>query len=272
MKLFSNCPVCWEEYPPADSEFSQKHGEMKFDQSVAKVPIDHFAIAVATDESFYTFTCKRGHNFFHFYDMQKFEMLFASAMHSFHDSHLRETVSSIAVSIERSYEFAIKVLTHFQGIDQALFDKMWKRVAKQSERQLGAFTFLYSAILKELPPDTPNVELRNKVVHQGYFPKFEETVEYMKLSYEVIDHILQKLFDNCKESFTHEHIRHKHALQNKHLKDIQGITGHTSGLPQSFIIPYLTNSKKVNTDTMYALIFQERKILNGESGVYMAKK
>src|SRR4030095_14773427 len=95
------------------------------------------------DDNVYEFTCSKGHKNALIHQEEKFELLFESAVYAITDGYFREAVSSMASSIERLYEFAIKVIAVKNGIDLPLLRNSWKQINNQSERQIGAFIFLY---------------------------------------------------------------------------------------------------------------------------------
>ena len=77
-------------------------------------------------------------------------------------------------------EFVIKIISYSNNVSHEEFNKSWKLISKQSERQLGAYIFIY---LKEfgVKPEMlkqKSIELRNKVIHKGYFPNYDECVNF----------------------------------------------------------------------------------------------
>lgn len=144
------------------------------------------------DDNTYLVKCEKGHESIVFFESHKFELLFEMGIYALLDGYFREAVSNFAASIERFYEFSIEVfvkrlvegqttkfntwITH----DTEPFNKSWKLISNQSERQLGAYVMLYLANFNN-PPELMkqnNVEFRNKVIHKGYFPTEEETLKY----------------------------------------------------------------------------------------------
>jgi hypothetical protein len=113
----------------------------------------------------------------------KYSILFDFGVIAIMDGYYREAISSIATSLERLYEFFIRVVCTKHAIPFESVDKNWKHVGNQSERQLGAFCFLYlletgkPAVL----PKDDWVQFRNKVVHKGYLPTKEETLKYAEI-------------------------------------------------------------------------------------------
>lgn len=109
-------------------------------------------------------------------------------------------MGSFAASYERFLELFIRIVMKTKGTDDDKLAKGWKKVSRQSERQLGAFIFLYLMEFGDLPPllGQAQIELRNKVIHQGYFPAKDECVNY---SGAVLDSIRQaiRVLDSSKQ-------------------------------------------------------------------------
>ena len=66
------------------------------------------------------------------------------------------------------------------GIGQTEFRNSWKLVSNQSERQLGAFLFLYLNENRKTANylSNPVVSFRNNVIHKGYIPTYREACDY----------------------------------------------------------------------------------------------
>lgn len=164
-------------------------------------PIFPFTTMPIKDDGVYEYTCKKGHKTVVVLQEQKYEILFEKGAYALLDGYPDSAVTRFAVSLERFYEFYIKVMLLKQGFNLQDFEKMWKQMSKQSERQFGAFLVLYeldklqsnSAILPSLPDVT---ELRNKVVHKGYIPSDEEAKEYGKIIFDFITG-MQKHIKEC---------------------------------------------------------------------------
>ena len=154
------------------------------------------------DENVYTFTCPNGHKNVLILQEEKFELLFESAVHAISDGYYKEAVSSIASSIERLYEFSINVIAIKNKIETKNLETAWKNVSSLSERQLGAFIFLYLLEFNECPPlpKKTMTEFRNKVIHKGYFPDFPDVLNYGEEILKIMFAILIKLRQNCKDA------------------------------------------------------------------------
>ena len=69
-----------------------------------------------------------------------------------------------------------------------LVQDCWKQVSSQSERQLGAFIFLWAATFRTIPKLLPpkEVELRNEVIHKGRIPAKDRAIKYGEAVLEVL--------------------------------------------------------------------------------------
>lgn len=143
-------------------------------------PSEEFARVEFRDDGRYELTCSNGHQTTTVLQQQKFEVLFDIGAHAILDGYYRESVSSFAASLERFYEFALRVfLANSSGSDE-LFKTAWKKVSSQSERQFGGFVFVWAATFDALPAllGTNHVSFRNDVIHKGNLPTREEAVAF----------------------------------------------------------------------------------------------
>jgi hypothetical protein len=100
------------------------------------------------------------------------------------------------------YEYSIRVILKGFEIGTAEVEKTWKLVSSQSERQLGAFYFLYLSMFNEEPTSFPNKQtsFRNNVIHKGYIPSEKEVFDYAEEIYNYIMKITIKLKERLSES------------------------------------------------------------------------
>jgi hypothetical protein len=139
------------------------------------------------DDLAFHLECPLGHKSVIIYNAPKFELLFDMGASALLDSYGREAVSSFAAAQERFHEFSIKVLLAKQNVSKEQFLATWKLVASQSERQLGAYYFLYLLQYNAPPPTSPKrVEFRNNVIHKGYIPTSTEAADYAEYVYDYI--------------------------------------------------------------------------------------
>lgn len=143
-------------------------------------PTDEFSHVEFCDDGRYEIRCSFGHQTTTILQQQKFEVLFDIGAHAILDGYYREAVSSFTSSLERFYEFSLRIFLEKSSGSDALFQSCWKMVANQSERQLGAFVFLWASNFGELPTLLSNsqVNFRNDVIHKGRIPTKEDAIKY----------------------------------------------------------------------------------------------
>ena len=124
------------------------------------------------DDGCYAVTCGLGHEAQVYVTNLKFELLFDMAVHALFDGYPREAVSCFASSLERFYEFFWRVVqTHFEVPEEEV-DRSWKALAKQSERQLGAYVAARLTLSKVTPGMlNPNTHVKLSIIlsHAAYF-------------------------------------------------------------------------------------------------------
>ena len=145
-------------------------------------------------------TCPEGHQSATMLNHRKHEILFASGMSALIDGYTNEAVASFAAALERAYEFYIHVVSRRRGVSQAVFEAAWKLVVHQSERQLGAFCFLY--LLETGSPfklSDKMAAFRNKVIHRGYIPALSEAYEYAGHVFESVQALMGQLYETSAD-------------------------------------------------------------------------
>lgn len=175
-------------------------------------PTNEFASLEFRDDGRYEVFCSRGHKSVTVLQQQKFEILFDIGANAILDGYYREAVSSFTSSLERFYEFCLKVLCKKRGIETDVFATAWKQVSNQSERQLGAFLFLWASEFGEVPQllSSNDAGFRNGVIHKGKIPTKEEALEYGKAVLAIIRPKILQLKSECDDQIgevTFEHIR-----------------------------------------------------------------
>jgi len=158
--------------------------------------------------------CPKGHKSAVMYDARRYEVLLRSGGKALLQGYANESVASLSAALERAYEFYVRVVCRFKRIRQEEIDKAWKTVGSQSERQLGAFNFVFllqenSAI--KLDPKIP--EIRNKIVHKGRIAKERDALEFGELVFKRIRRI-EKAMASYSEAVDEES-KHELAVQEK---------------------------------------------------------
>jgi hypothetical protein len=144
----------------------------------------------------YEVECRLGHKSTNVIDNIDFEMLFEYGVNALADSYYRDAVASFASALERYFEFFVKAALHTQQADFSVIDKAWKSIAGQSERQLGAYTMLYTQLFGQEAPllsSNKEVPFRNSVIHKGHIPSREEAVRFGDKVLELMEISLSQL-------------------------------------------------------------------------------
>lgn len=159
------------------------------------------AVVEFRDDGRYEVTCPKGHKSVTILQQQKFEVLFDIGAYAIVDGYYREAVSSFTSSLERFYEFFVKAVLLNKGIDEQVFKKTWKLIASHSERQLGAFIFIYTTEFGTPPTLLSNrkVQFRNEVIHKGKIPTRQEALDYGQAVLDVIRPILKQVKEKYPE-------------------------------------------------------------------------
>jgi hypothetical protein len=164
------------------------------------------------DDGRYEVKCSYGHKSTTILQQQKFEVLFDIGANAILDGYYREAVSSFTSSLERFYEFALRIFLEKASGTDVLFQSCWKKVASQSERQLGAFVFLWASNFGELPELLSNTQVgfRNDVIHKGKIPTKEEAIKYGDAALDVLRSKIHKIkghFADQVRKVTFYHLR-----------------------------------------------------------------
>lgn len=170
-----------------------------------------FHVETIREDGLYTGKCPKGHDLLVATQTLRHEMLFEIALNAIVDGYRREAISSFAASVERFFEFALRVLARNRHVAPNIFDDAWKMISGLSERQYGAFVLLYVVTFGERPSilSRPMVELRNNVIHNGVLPNRQDVLKFGSAAYEVIQTGIRKLRTACKvdvDAILSEHV------------------------------------------------------------------
>ncbi|AGK98159.1 hypothetical protein [Clostridium pasteurianum] len=180
------------------------------------------------DEGIYELTCNKGHKTHLISQNEKFEILFDMSISALLDGYKQEAVSCLASSLERFHEWCISVFSVNNGVSFEEYEKTWKYVSSQSERQLGAFYFLYLQEFKKRPEDINNTimktykknkekqnitKFRNEVIHNGYIPTDEQVNEYGEYLFNYINKNLTIIKEKYNKSLIEVNM---HKLNKKY--------------------------------------------------------
>jgi hypothetical protein len=170
-----------------------------------------------SDDGIYESECNAGHKNIICIQAQKYEILFDIGVMALLDGYLIEAVVDFTSSFELFREFNLKIVSHKNGIDFDEFNKNWRHVSNQSERQLGGFLFFYLLDQKKTVDFMcqDKINFRNKVIHKGYFPNYKEVYDYGEYIYNSIIPLYYDLRLKYMESI-YSYLFHE--LQIKRLK------------------------------------------------------
>jgi hypothetical protein len=188
----------------------------------------NFLEAELNDQGIYELVCSKGHKSLTFVQEQHFEVLFDMGGLALIDGYNREAVSSFAASLERFYEFCIRVISYSEDIEDEEIEATWKHIKNQSERQIGAFYFLYLTKFKKPPKAISNYKIngvdlvgfRNKVIHKGYIPKQQDALQYGEHLYNYMVDILLELRLECEDEIF-KMVTHKQRIFFKGKESIE---------------------------------------------------
>jgi hypothetical protein len=142
--------------------------------------------------------CSRHHKSVLLLQSQKFEVLLESGVGALAAGFTLEAAASFSSALERFYEFSLKVILVHRNTDLAVYEMMFKEMANQSERQLGAFLALHAVEFGvAYCPNKKIVEIRNSIVHKGVIPSQEKAMHFCEMVYNEILLLTEKLQQNC---------------------------------------------------------------------------
>jgi hypothetical protein len=172
-----------------------------------------FIDVLLRDDGVYLTTCPQGHEINMVLHNEHFEILLNFGMNAFLEGYFREAVVNMASSLERFYEFYIELTTLKSGVEPAAFDQSWKPISNQSERQLGAFIFLYTLNNKKTPNLLPSAQInfRNEVIHKGRIPEETKVLEFCDEVFMLLRSYIWELHD--KEPEAVQTVRKRHIYQ-----------------------------------------------------------
>lgn len=178
MKLFVTCMECLKEL-----------GHPSFEPIIA----DYYEGAIATVQ------CSRGHKSAFILQSQKFEILFESGASALLAGYTIEAASSFYAALERFYEFCIKVFCVKDGLDEVECRTTFQQMTHQSERQIGAFLYLYLQNFgKTYQVKEFIVMFRNRIIHKGYIPTPQEVEKFAAAIFDETCSIYALLRKHCQ--------------------------------------------------------------------------
>lgn len=208
MRSIAACPVCIEAQANSGVQpaFNPLSGELD-------------------DCGYIHVNCDQGHYGIVIYDARRYEVLMQSAAKAFVDGYTNEVVAVMSAALERTYEFYLRVSCREKGIPRDVVENAWKGVSAQSERQFGAFQFLY--LIDHGQPfklDKSITETRNSIIHKGRIARESEAVSFAE---NVFKHI--RAIENSIQSKFSQHAADESAYEVEAQKALvpEGVTSIT---------------------------------------------
>ncbi|MFC5863965.1 hypothetical protein ACFPT7_16795 [Acidicapsa dinghuensis] len=181
MRVFATCVQCWQKKGAPTSESFTVH---YYDDRVAYV------------------TCSQGHRSALLIQSPKFEVLLESGAGALIDGYTMEAAASFSAALERFFEFCVQVFCETRKLSQDIYDLMFKEMARQSERQIGAFLVLHAlelGIPYKLNQDIPT--FRNGVIHKGQIPTPESAKDFCRKVYKEILTVSKTLLEKFPDAY-----------------------------------------------------------------------
>ena len=150
--------------------------------------ITNFYSYVNYNEEVCYYICPNGHKNYYKIANNKYELLYDSAIVSYHDGYFRETVMNLFSCLESFQEYVIRLLL-FCMKDKTIeqIEKFIKNIKSRSECRDGCFYGMCGIYLnKEYFILDKYRSLRNQVIHNGYFPEEKDAKEFAKYTFEFI--------------------------------------------------------------------------------------
>jgi hypothetical protein len=184
VRIIAPCAKCFEDEP---------------DQANVN-PANKFASILYREDNCYQFTCPKGHMNEYSLQNQKYEQLADVGLNAIFDDYYRESVSAFTSSMERFHEFSLRAIMLRASKQGDLLKSCWKEV-KTTERQLGAFVFLWGYFFGECPKVTSDkdAKFRNNVIHNGYFPTRDEALAYGNIIVTILRSQVVKIHNKFSE-------------------------------------------------------------------------
>jgi hypothetical protein len=180
MKTFAICMQCQIDL-----------GRPSFEVFIA----DYFDNGIALIE------CSAGHKTALVMQSQKFEMLLDSGAMALLEGFTLEACASFSAALERFYEFSLRVASFGLKLRDEVYSAVFLEMARQSERQLGAFMLLHALEFgSAYKPRRSLMEFRNATIHKGVIPTVEEAHKFCAEVYETIYTLFGTVHDKYTDS------------------------------------------------------------------------
>jgi hypothetical protein len=204
VQIFATCVQCWQKQgSPTSESFTVPY----YDDRVAYV------------------TCSQGHESALLIQSPKFEVLLESGASALIDGYTMEAAASFSAALERFFEFCVQVFCEVRNLTQDVYEAMFKEMARQSERQIGAFLVLHALELGK--PYKLNQDIstfRNSVIHKGQIPTPKDANEFCSRVYAEILSLSRTLLEKFPDAYNEVIKRDLFSRSTKLPKDMPRAT------------------------------------------------
>lgn len=235
---------------------SLKHG---------KLPDSIMYEILTSDKGVMHFQCKNGHKNTIILQELPFEILIEMAIENIIDKYYREAIFNFAAAQERCFDFFNELILFEKGINTDLYDEVWKNIYQNSsERQLGAFYFLYLMRFgKSFAYENKKINIRNNIIHKGEIATKDHVYEYGKYILNNIYTIMESVTENISTDIIR---RFMHQKKDKDIKRINIEKGDSISFMSASIISWgsMTDSeieqekKLAQYATLYPTIYAQK--------------
>lgn len=139
----------------------------------------NFSLVQIDKWPYFEVNCSAGHISRYTFSNELYDLLFHQATYCIQDGYFRESIGTYHAALERYFEYCIELFCYSNN-SSLKYEKLWEKISKHSERQLGAFYSLWLTTMGENPSflNENKVAFRNKVVHQGKLANEKDAKEY----------------------------------------------------------------------------------------------
>lgn len=178
------------------------------DMKSGRIPDSITYEILTSDNGAILFKCKNNHENCLIIQEQPFEILLEMAIENLIDRYYREAIFNFAAAQERCFEFFNELVLFERQINNNLYEDLWKTVYKNSsERQLGAFYFLYlMRFNKAFNYDNDKISIRNSIIHKGKIATKQKAFEYGNYILNNIYTIVEAVVENINPKIFNDFI------------------------------------------------------------------
>ena len=196
---------------------------------------EQFTINVSpNNDGVYNVTCPHGHKFKLDILSHHFQILFENGLSALNDNYYIEAISSFTACYERFQEYFIKIVLLSRKISLSEYSKTWKNVSKHSERQLGAFIFIY---LNEFGIGPILIAEKNTTLRNNVLEVIRPIIKLLKVN-DIYDKELISS-KNASGNFENSEIRHHYTPYQ-----IFAINRPINSTDEKSVLDFLNDNKK----------------------------